>query len=135
MKTASLIIPVSSGNSLSLALTIPDAPVASALAPFIAVEDMGMDLSLLPTTADARNPSAVIVVPEQAGDELHQWLAAAEQGLGKPRTITIDLFNQRHFTGRQLILTDCLPQSVTKVPGPGNTMEEVTVKPIRLELK
>jgi len=47
----------------------------------------------------------------------------------------VDLFHNRRFTGRRIILTDCLPQSITKVPGPGNTMEEVTVKPIRLELK
>lgn len=116
-------------------LTIPDAPIASAQAPYIAIEDMGMDLSLVPTTGDARSPSAVIVVPEKAGGELRRWLAATEQGLGKPRTIAVDLFHNRRFTGRRIILTDCLPQSIAKVPGPGNTMEEVTVKPIRLELK
>jgi len=116
-------------------LTIPDAPVASSQAPYIAVEDMGMDLSLVPITGDARDPSAVIVVPQLADKELRQWLDATSQGLAKPRTITIDLFRRGRATGRQLILRDCLPQSITPGQDPAGLMEEITVKPIRVELK
>ena len=116
-------------------LTIPDAPIASAQAPYIAVGDMGMDLSLIPVTGDARNPSAVVVIPQQSDKELRQWLDATAQGLGKPRTLTIDLLNMGRFTGRQMILWDCLPQSITPVPGPGVAKEELSIKFIRVELK
>ncbi len=114
-------------------LTIPDAPIASAQAPYIAVEDMGMDLSLIPVTGDARNPSASVVIPQSADQELRQWLDATNQGLGQPRTITIDLMNRGRFTGRQLILRDSLPQGIN--PAQGSNMEEVTLKFIRVELK
>jgi len=54
-------------------------------------------------------------------------------GMGKPRTITIDIYNRWKPTGRQVILHDCVPAGSSQ--GAGGTMEEVTVKPIRVELK
>jgi hypothetical protein len=117
-------------------LTIPLAPLASTNALRASVEDMAMDVNLVPTTGDARNPSARILLPAGSGDEMRQWLEGTAQGTEAPRTIIIDLFNQGRFTGRRLLLWDCLPQGLTTVPTTtGNTMEEITVKPIRVELK
>jgi len=117
-------------------LTIPLAPLASTNALRASVEDMAMDVNLVPTTGDARNPSARILLPAGSGDEMRQWLEGTAQGKEAPRTIIIDLFNQGRFTGRRLLLWDCLPQSLTTVTTTtGNTMEEISVKPIRVELK
>lgn len=116
-------------------LTIPDAPIASAQAKQAFVEDMGFDLDLIATAQDARNLSAVIVLPSNAVAELQLWLDQTNHGMGTPKTFTIDLYSQRRATGRQVILHDCTPVSIISGGTTGNTREEVSVKPIRVELK
>lgn len=116
-------------------IDIPGAPVASRQAVAIGVEDMGMDVNLVAVTGDARNPSAVIVLPGGTGGELAEWLKQVEAGAQDHRTILVALLKNGKPTGQVLVLHDCLPVRMSVTNTTGNTMEEVTVKPIRVELK
>lgn len=115
-------------------ITIPGAPKASSLAVAAGIEDMAMDLNRVKLTGDARNHSAVLLFPRGGADELAPWFKEYAGGKGTPKTIRIDLYDRSRPTGTQVILHACVP--VASVTNPtGNTMEEVTVKPIRVELK
>ena len=114
---------------------IPGAPVASRSAVAIGIEDMALDVSQVAVTGDARTPSAVIVVPQGAGGELADWLSKVQSGAEDRRTLLVALLRRGRPTGQIWVLHDCLPTRMSVTNTTGNTMEEVTVKPIRVELK
>jgi hypothetical protein len=116
-------------------IDIPGAPVASSKAVAIGVEDMGMDVSLVAVTGDARNPSAVIVLPGGTGGELAEWLKKVQAGAQDRRTILVALLKNGKPTGQVLVLHDCFPTRMSVTNTAGNVMEEVSLKFIRVELK
>lgn len=118
------------------AIEIPDAPIACEDALAIAVEDMAMDVNLVPLTGDARNPQATIFLPQGSASELKDWLRNVQAGTRDSRDVTVELGDpQRGRFLRRIFLDDCYPveHGVSEVGG--RVMEEVTIKPIRLELQ
>lgn len=120
-------------------ITMPGLDSAATRATMIWVEDMGFDLDLIATQQDARNLSAVVAIAGTAGPELLDWMDQTNQGMGTPKTFTLDLYSQRRATGRQVILENCLPQSVTTSGGGGGSGGLATttleVRMDRIEMK
>ena len=118
-------------------ISIPGAPEASAAALAIAVDDRAFDLADIAVDGDARNPSAVIVVPAEAAAELHAWYKSVAAGLDDRRTVEVQLLRKNGRPANQrMVLHECVPVAIESVTATtGNTMEEVTIKPIRVELK
>jgi hypothetical protein len=115
------------------ALEIPKAAIASLAAFAITVDDVAMDVNLVPLIGDARNPQATIFFPAGSTFELQEWFENAAEGEPDLRDITVDLGKEQNARRPSLmILYDCYPVDHHVV---GSVMEEVRIKPIRFEMQ
>lgn len=117
-------------------LDIPGAPVASKDALAIAVDDMAMDVNLVPIFGDARDPQATVFLPHGSAFELMEWLVNAATGEDDPRDVTVEMRPRRtasHFS--RIRLYGCYPVDYSVTNTTGNVIEEVRIKPIRFEME
>lgn len=116
-------------------LAIPGATVASRSALLLAVDDMAMDVHLIEKTGDARNPSATLILTGGTAGELLEWNKKLQSGQIDLRDITVDFLIGRNQTVDKLLLESSFPFSFRQTQVNGAVLEEVSFKPIRVELK
>jgi hypothetical protein len=119
-------------------LTIEGCPIASRGAVAVALDDRALDRDLLPQTNSMRSPSVTILLQPGTGSEIRDWVKAAFDKKSERKSASI-VFKDRVGAERlrKIVLHDCMIEShveaVTNTTG--NVMEEVALKPIRVELK
>ena len=116
-------------------LDIPGAPLATRSALLLAVDDMSMDVQLVEQTGDARNPSATLILPGGTAGELLEWSKKLQAGQIDLRDITVAFLLGRNHPVGALILEGSYPFRFNQTQVDGVVMEEVSFKPIRVELK